>query len=376
MKIFIISRGFPTNEYKMNGIFEMDQAKALQKAGLDVVFLSVDLRSIRRKRKFGMDSFVKDGVKMYTFDIPLGNIPKGILYKIGIWATKKLYKIAVKNEGEPDLIHTFFTDQAYMVTKAFEDKDIPVIVTECNSHINKDNIDKKLEKAASFAYNKASKLISVSPDFNKKLKKRFGVDSSVVTVIPNLDIFQYSPNKDNRDSKFRFVSTGRVTVEKGMEDLIDAFIKEFKDDENVTLDIFGDGNHKEALETKVRNHGLNHRIKLRGMTDRKIIAKEYQHKDVFCLYSHSETFGLAYLEALASGLPVISSKCGGPEHLIKENNGILVELNDVDALGKAMVYMKENIEKYNKQEISREARLENSAESITNNLIEIYKEVI
>lgn len=376
MKIFIISRGFPTNEYKMNGIFEMDQAKALQKAGLDVVFLSVDLRSIRRKRKFGMDSFVKDGVKMYTFDIPLGNIPKGILYKIGIWATKKLYKIAVKNEGEPDFIHTFFTDQAYMVTKAFEDKDIPVIVTECNSHINKDNIDKKLEKAASFAYNKASKLISVSPDFNKKLKKRFGVDSSVVTVIPNLDIFQYSPNKDNRDSKFRFVSTGRVTVEKGMEDLIDAFIKEFKDDENVTLDIFGDGNHKEALETKVRNHGLNHRIKLRGMTDRKIIAKEYQHKDVFCLYSHSETFGLAYLEALASGLPVISSKCGGPEHLIKENNGILVELNDVDALGKAMVYMKENIEKYNKEEISREARLENSAESITNDLIEIYKEVI
>lgn len=376
MKIFIISRGFPTNEYKMNGIFEMDQAKALQKAGLDVVFLSVDLRSIRRKRKFGMDSFVKDGVKMYTFDIPLGNIPKGILYKIGIWATKKLYKIAVKNEGEPDLIHTFFTDQAYMVTKAFEDKDIPVIVTECNSHINKDNIDKKLEKAASFAYNKASKLISVSPDFNKKLKKRFGVDSSVVTVIPNLDIFQYSPNKDNRDSKFRFVSTGRVTVEKGMEDLIDAFIKEFKDDENVTLDIFGDGNHKEALETKVRNHGLNHRIKLRGMTDRKIIAKEYQHKDVFCLYSHSETFGLAYLEALASGLPVISSKCGGPEHLIKENNGILVELNDVDALGKSMVYMKENIEKYNKEEISREARLENSTESITNDLIEIYKEVI
>ena len=36
MKIFIISRGFPTDEYKMNGIFEMDQAKALQKAGLDV----------------------------------------------------------------------------------------------------------------------------------------------------------------------------------------------------------------------------------------------------------------------------------------------------------------------------------------------------
>lgn len=376
MKIFIISRGFPTDEYKMNGIFEMDQAKALQKAGLDVVFLSVDLRSIRRKRRFGIDSFVKDGVQMYTIDIPLGNIPKSILYKVGIWATKKIYKLAVKKEGEPDLIHTFFTDQAYMVTKAFEDSDIPVVVTECNSHINKDNIDKKLEKAASFAYNKASKLISVSPDFKNKLKKRFGVDSSVVTVIPNLDIFKYNPNKVTNDSKFRFVSTGRVTVAKGMEDLIDAFIKEFADDENVTLEIFGDGDYKDALDTKIRNHGLSHRIKLSGMTDRTTIAREYQSKDVFCLYSHSETFGLAYLEALASGLPIISSKCGGPEHLIEKENGILVDLNDIDALGKAMVYMKENIDKYDKKKISDKARSEYSAEIITSELIEIYKGVI
>lgn len=376
MKIFIISRGFPTDEYKMNGIFEMDQAKALKEAGLDVVFLSVDLRSIRRKRKFGIDSFIKDGVKMYTIDIPLGNIPKNLLYKIGIWATKKIYKKAVKNEGEPDLIHTFFTDQAYMVTKAFEDSDIPIVVTECNSHINKDNIDKKLEEAASYAYNKANKLITVSPDFNKKIKKKFGVDSSIVTVIPNLDIFVYDPINDYKNKKFRFVSTGRVTVAKGMEDLVDAFINEFADDENVTLDIFGDGNYREELETKIRNHGLSHRIKLRGMTDRNIISREYQSKDAFCLYSHSETFGLAYLEALASGLPIISSKCGGPEHLINEENGILVELNDVDALGKSMVYMKNNIEKYDKKEISNKARQEYSAEVITNELIDIYKGVI
>lgn len=376
MKIFIISRGYPTDEYKMNGIFEMDQAKALKRLGVDVVFLSVDLRSVRRKRTFGIDSFVKDGVPMYTIDIPLGNIPKQWLYKIGIWATRKIYDLAVKKEGQPDLIHTFFTDQGYMVSKAFEDSKIPIVLTECNSHVNKENINPDLEEAAKIAYEKADKLITVSPDFQRKVKKKFNKDSSVLTVLPDLDLFSYDQAKDQPANKFRFVSTGRVTRAKGMEDLLDAFIIAFSNDEDVSLDIFGDGDMREELETKVRNHGLSHRIKFWGMTDRKVFAEEYQKAQAFCLYSHSETFGLAYLEALAAGLPVISSKCGGPEHLILEENGVLVDLNNIEALAEAMVYMRNNIDKYDRKAISEWANSEYSARHITEDLVKIYEGVL
>lgn len=378
MKVYIVSRGYPTDKYKMNGIFEMDQAKALKKAGLDVVFLSVDLRSLRRKRKFGTNSFIHKGIRVYSIDIPLGNIPKNILYKIGIWATRKIYKLARKEQGKPDIIHTFFTDQAYMVTKAFEDKGIPIVVTECNSHINKDgkeDIDTSLCKAADYAYRHVDQLISVSPDFQGKIQKNFGVDSKVVTVIPDLVIFDYKPEeKDPRT--FNFVSTGRITVAKGMEDLIDAFHMAFKDDESVYLDIFGDGEAREALEKKVDQLGLSHRIKFWGMTDRGQIAKEYQKADAFAMFSHSETFGLAYLEALASGLPVIATRCGGPEHLINEENGILVGVKDVEDQARAMKYMKENTSQYDNEKIAKWANTQYSAKSITEDVVAIYKELV
>ena len=52
MKVLIVARGYPTEKYKMNGIFEFDQAKALVQAGHKVIYAAVDVRSIRRWRKW------------------------------------------------------------------------------------------------------------------------------------------------------------------------------------------------------------------------------------------------------------------------------------------------------------------------------------
>jgi hypothetical protein len=51
MKIFIVSGGYPTNKYPLNGIFQFDQAKIISKEGHEVFFISLDMRSILRKRK-------------------------------------------------------------------------------------------------------------------------------------------------------------------------------------------------------------------------------------------------------------------------------------------------------------------------------------
>ena len=70
MRIYIISRGYPSEKYVKNGIFEFDQAKALASIGHEVVFLALDLRSFRRKRKFGRESFQKRGVNIEAVNIP------------------------------------------------------------------------------------------------------------------------------------------------------------------------------------------------------------------------------------------------------------------------------------------------------------------
>ena len=55
MKILFVSRGYPTTKYALNGIFEFDQAKALAARGHEVIFAAVDLRSIRRWRRWGKE---------------------------------------------------------------------------------------------------------------------------------------------------------------------------------------------------------------------------------------------------------------------------------------------------------------------------------
>lgn len=72
MKVFVISRGIPSEKYPLYGIFEYDQAKALTKCGVDVSMLVIDFRSIRYKRKYGLFSYVKDDVKVFELSLPLG----------------------------------------------------------------------------------------------------------------------------------------------------------------------------------------------------------------------------------------------------------------------------------------------------------------
>ena len=76
MYILIIARGYPTEKYKMNGIFEFDQAKALVQAGHKVIYTAVDVRSIRRCRKWGFESFEKYGVKLKPLIFQVEGYPK------------------------------------------------------------------------------------------------------------------------------------------------------------------------------------------------------------------------------------------------------------------------------------------------------------
>ena len=72
MYIMIVARGYPSEKYKMNGIFEFDQAKALAQEGHKVVYAAVDVRSIRRWRKWGIEKKTIYGVELYAINIPGG----------------------------------------------------------------------------------------------------------------------------------------------------------------------------------------------------------------------------------------------------------------------------------------------------------------
>ena len=108
MYILELTRGFPLPEQPMLGCFEFDQAKAIAGLGNKVVLLAIDLRSILRKRKYGLSIFNKDGVIVYNFAFPVGNVPNCFLSFFTSFFSNWLYKKIIRKEGKPDLIHAHF----------------------------------------------------------------------------------------------------------------------------------------------------------------------------------------------------------------------------------------------------------------------------
>lgn len=85
----------------------------------------------------------------------------------------------------------------------------------------------------------------------------------------------------------------------------------------------GDGHLRSVLMEYVWKHDLHDIVMFHGILSPMEIVKVYEECDCFVLPSAGETFGVVYVEAMAAGLPVIATRCGGPEDFVNEDNGIL-----------------------------------------------------
>jgi glycosyltransferase involved in cell wall biosynthesis len=161
-----------------------------------------------------------------------------------------------------------------------------------------------------------------------------------------------------------------------MHHTIGAFNKAFKNNLKVKLTIIGGGPNKKNLESLIEELNLEDRIKLTGRIERKEIAEYFKKSDAFVLASKRETFGVVFIEAMASGLPVIATRCGGPEHFIKKEQGLIIGKNNIDELAAAMEDIYKNIGSYDNEKISKMTVEQFSPKSVAEQITEVYKNVI
>ena len=98
--------------------------------------------------------------------------------------------------------------------------------------------------------------------------------------------------------------------------------------------------------------GIENSVEMTGNLRREEIVDKLHASNVFVLPPNSEIFGVVYIEAMASGLPVIATKCGGPEEFVEHFNGLLIDLNSEEQLVEAMQYMYGHYNEYNPEIIS------------------------
>lgn len=369
MKIAIISRGKPTSNYPLNGIFEFDQAKALAKKGIDVSFIAIDFRIWLDKRKYGLFQYSCEGVQVFELSIPIN------VYRRAIPILQQLllipFRAMLKSFGKPDVVHAHFYSIAAIASILKKKYGIPFIITEHSSKLNKpaeqiSNLDKKL---AIKAYENTDQIICVSEALRHNIKNNFQHESIVIPNMVDNESFYFFQNNNKNNKPFIFVSVGNLKPIKDFDKLIEAFSRVKGD---ARLIIIGEGPERERLENLIDKLHLTSQVKLMGQLNRSEINKIYQESHVFVLPSQSETFGVSYIEAMYAGLPVIATRCGGPESFVEESNGIMVPVGDISLLANAMNEMRHQYKNYDPRQISESTMRRFSPSCIAEQIIEVY----
>lgn len=174
-----------------------------------------------------------------------------------------------------------------------------------------------------------------------------------VKTIPNP--VSFFPKQVATDKQKQVIAVGRYFEEKGFDRLISAWSFVNKSHPDWQLKIFGDGFLRKQLKNQIDTLNLSDSCILEYPV--KDIESKYQESSLFVMTSHFEGFGLAIIEAMSCGLPVVSFACNfGPIALVDHNlNGYLVQNGDIKQLADKICLLIDNEDM--RLEMGRQARL-------------------
>jgi glycosyltransferase involved in cell wall biosynthesis len=173
---------------------------------------------------------------------------------------------------------------------------------------------------------------------NTLFKAEFELCPNVIT-----DDFFIDPKDVKKSNEiFQFVNVAILDERKNQGLILEAFAKNYRGDEKFSLVIAGDGPLLEPLRKLAVELGIERQVGILGYQNRGQIIDLLDASHCFVLASHSETFGVVVIEAMARGIPAISSRIDGTREIFNADNGLLFEPNSLDDLGAKMNEVVEN----------------------------------
>ncbi len=174
-----------------------------------------------------------------------------------------------------------------------------------------------------------------------------------IDVIPNgVELERFSPAETTQKAEvLRLLTVGRLSVTKRVEILIDAVEIMHREAREVHFTIVGGGQMQQNLKQIALEKNLANIIELTGRIDPEDMPKVYRQNDIFISASMQEGMSNAMLEAMASGLPLITTRCEGAEELIADN-GLVVENANAEEIAKAVRKIVDDRQLYKKMAVA------------------------
>lgn len=175
---------------------------------------------------------------------------------------------------------------------------------------------------------------------------------------------------------FYVITVGRLIKRKSLQTLIRAMgiIKK----KNIRLLIVGDGPEREYLDSVVKETGTSGMITFLGFLDDMDKYRYLKASDLFALTSLHEGFGIVFMEAMHTGLPIVCTNHGGQVDFLKQReNAILIDVGDVEACAKGILELEKNAGLYKKISAGNKIKIKDFyAENVAKQYINIFNELI
>ncbi|HKR14218.1 MAG TPA: glycosyltransferase [Pyrinomonadaceae bacterium] len=381
-RILFVPSWYPNPDDPISGIFIEEQAVALSKEH-EVAVLLPKMAAWRNVLKSDApDKSVKkeqSGLTVYhEYARPLiPHGPESIDYNTFARAAQNGFEKIVNEWGTPDIIHAHVVlPGAWSALGVGRKHGIPVVMTEHSSpfsmHLGTD-LSRRLVRETLTGVNQ---VIAISPALAKQLLDfQPGLSIEVIGESLRTDFFvpADSVDKSNGTGKSFFIAA-RLAEQKGLEHLVKAIhLLTEKGMNSFELVIGGDGPDREKLEQLVQTLGVERYVRFLGGLNREQVRERMQKCDVFVLSSLHETFGVVVGEAMACGKPVISTRCGGPEFFVNDENGVLVDVANPQALADAMADFINDRHSFNPQTVRASVVDRFSPEAFVRNATAVYE---
>ncbi len=348
-RLLVVSHIYPSKADKALGVFVENQVKEIKRRNIHITIINpipfaiplisrINKRWLKRKLVPKVEK--RNGVIIYhpryfsfsTFFIRLSRLS----FLISVYFAVKKHKISFNHI----IAHTALRDgyaASFIAAKA--KKEFTVII-HGDDFTDKNNRYLGLIKKT---LSKAKNVIVVSRKL-QKIAEAKGVQNT--KVIYN-GILEGDVKKENKDILNTFkrpiiLTVARLAKQKQIDKIIYA-VEKIKTD--YSLLVIGDGPEYNNLKNLIDRLGLERRVHLLGALEYEKVMEYMASCDIFVLASQNESFGMVYLEAMVSGVPIIASQGEGFSEFIKNlDNGLLVKAGGINEIKGAIMYLIDNPE--------------------------------
>ncbi|MEW6507878.1 MAG: N-acetyl-alpha-D-glucosaminyl L-malate synthase BshA [Bacteroidota bacterium] len=354
---------YPT--YGGSGVVATELGLALASLGHEIHFISYAIP--HRLTRFVNNVFFHE---VETSTYPLF---EHSLYDLSL--TSKMLEV-IEYE-DLDLMHVHYAIphavSAYLAKQVWKKsgRKIKFITTLHGTDITLMGLEPSFMPLVKFSIEESDGVTAVSRFLKEKTLTNFSVNKEIEVIYNFIDIDKYKPAEDKPFKKHLassgekiLIHTSNFRVVKRVTDTI-RVLEKVKKELPVKLVLIGDGPDRSECERMARELDLQKDVLFLGKQD--AIEEILTSADLFLMPSQSESFGLSALEAMACGVPVISTSVGGlPELVIHNQTGYIAEIGDVDRIAKYTTELLTNEKKY--KSFSKNSR-ERAVNNFDKNLI-------